>query len=178
MGAGYEAYARGATARRVKTDLDLPVSSGVGVTTMFSVLLILCVTVFAVLAFASAQADLRLTKKNAEMVSSYYEADSLAALVSAKASEFWPLGEGRPDATGLKALEEAIRALDGDVAYALAEYEGDGIRVAYSIETGALLTLDVALSLPRPGVCEPLSWRMEAKETTAREQELPVWQGN
>ena len=48
---------------------------GVGVMTIFTVLLVLCLSVLAMLAFTSAQAEQRLAKVNAENVSAYYAAD-------------------------------------------------------------------------------------------------------
>jgi hypothetical protein len=81
-----------------------------------------------------------------------------------------------PDAARLKSLEGELRGEDG-VIYALAERDGDGIRVSYGIGAGTLLTLEVELSLPEDGVCEALSWRTRAKEPVLVEESLPVWQG-
>lgn len=51
---------------------------GVGVLTIMTVLLVLALAVFAVLTFASARADLALSRTNAETVTAYYEADTEA----------------------------------------------------------------------------------------------------
>ena len=53
---------------------------GVGVVTLCMVLMVLCLAVFSALTLASAQADLRLSQRNAETVSAYYRADWQAAL--------------------------------------------------------------------------------------------------
>lgn len=52
---------------------------GVGIITIFMILVILCLTTFAVLTLSSARADLRLSRVNAETVTAYYEADARAA---------------------------------------------------------------------------------------------------
>lgn len=57
----------------------LPSPIGVGVITMITVLLVLCLTIFSILTFSTAQADYNLSKINAEAVTSYYAADSEAA---------------------------------------------------------------------------------------------------
>ncbi|MDR1573425.1 MAG: hypothetical protein LBS24_03890, partial [Clostridiales Family XIII bacterium] len=69
----------------MKDDKNLHSASGIGVVTLFVVLLTLCLTVFSVLTFASANADLRLSEKNSEMVEAYYAADSAATRISAEA---------------------------------------------------------------------------------------------
>ena len=53
---------------------------GVGVVTLCMVLMVLCLAVFSALTLASAQADLRLSQRNARTVSAYYQADRQAAL--------------------------------------------------------------------------------------------------
>lgn len=52
---------------------------GVGVLTLFTVLLVLTLSVFAALTWSSARADLRLSKINADTVTAYYQADGKAA---------------------------------------------------------------------------------------------------
>ena len=51
---------------------------GVGVITILTVLLVLCLTIFASLTLASARADLDLSQRNAETVRAYYRADAEA----------------------------------------------------------------------------------------------------
>jgi hypothetical protein len=151
-------------------------TSGIGVVTLFVVLLILCLTVFAVLTFASANADLRLSEKNAEMVEAYYIADNMATLVSEDVSAFWRQGAPKPDMNALGALVEKIQSREGieKITYAS---DNRGITVSYGVFVDTLLTLEVELSLPRGGVCEVLSWRVMADEPSFEEEMLPVWEG-
>jgi hypothetical protein len=159
---------------------NLHSASGIGVVTLFVVLLILCLTVFSVLAFASANADLRLSEKNSEMVEAYYAADNAAALISADVSAFWKPGAQKPGARAAAELESSIAAYDGaEITYAnVYDRGGDaGLVVSYGIFVDTLLTLEVELSLPRGGVCEVLSWRVMADEPDFEELPLPVWEG-
>lgn len=57
----------------------LPSPIGVGVITLITVLLVLCLTIFSILTYSSAKADLQLSQVNADAVSAYYAADSQAA---------------------------------------------------------------------------------------------------
>lgn len=51
---------------------------GVGVLTVLTVLLVLVLAVFSALTYASARADLALSRKNADTVTAYYAADAEA----------------------------------------------------------------------------------------------------
>lgn len=52
---------------------------GIGVVTVFTVLLVLTLSVFSALTLSSARADLALSRTNARTVSAYYAADAEAA---------------------------------------------------------------------------------------------------
>lgn len=56
-----------------------PPPVGIGVITVFTVLLVLTLSVFSALTFTSAKADLALSQTNAETVRAYYAADAEAA---------------------------------------------------------------------------------------------------
>ena len=51
---------------------------GVGVISILTVLLVLCLAVFAALTLSSARADLALSRRNADTVQAYYAADAQA----------------------------------------------------------------------------------------------------
>lgn len=51
---------------------------GVGILSVLTVLLVLCLSEFAALTLASAQADLALSRRNAETVSAWYAAEAEA----------------------------------------------------------------------------------------------------
>jgi hypothetical protein len=160
----------------MKDKKNLHSAAGIGVVTLFVVLLILCLTVFSVLTFASANADMRLSAKNSEMVEAYYAADNTAARISADVTAFWKRGDPKPDMRAIGALLQKITAYEG-VEEASGANAGEGLTVSYSVFVDTLLTLEVTLSLPRGGVCEVLSWRVMAEEPDFGEDMLPVWEG-
>lgn len=69
---------------------------GVGVSTILTVLLALCLSVFAALALASARADYALSATGAQTVQDYYAADAKAA---ALCREFEASGESELETT-------------------------------------------------------------------------------
>jgi hypothetical protein len=163
----------------MKDNKNLHSASGIGVVTLFVVLLTLCLTVFSVLTFASAGADMRLSEKNSEMVKAYYAADNAAMRISAVVTAFWKSGAPKPGARAIAELEEKIAVHEeAEITYVAVEDAGDeGLLVSYGVFVDALLTLEVTLSLPRAGICEVLSWRVMADEPDFEEEMLPVWEG-
>ena len=99
---------------------------GIGGVTLLTVLLVLCLTLFAVLALSSAQADLRLSEKNARTVTAYYVAESKAYDLMRLSGELWPAGSRQPSA------DDFARGLPAELA-AKAEREGETIRVSADI---------------------------------------------
>lgn len=61
---------------QVNTQKGSPI--GVGVLTILTILLVLTLAMFSALTYASARADLALSKKNAQTISKYYLADAKA----------------------------------------------------------------------------------------------------
>lgn len=57
---------------------------GVGIITILTVLLVLCLTIFSALTLSSARADLALSERSAETVQAYYHADAQAAQLYAE----------------------------------------------------------------------------------------------
>ena len=164
----------------MKNEKQISSASGIGVTTLFVVLLILCLTVFSVLTFASAQADLRLSRKTADMVSAQYAADNAGAVISAAVSGFWPQGAVRPQSGDCSRLENEILEYAGaEVTYARISDDGAGFNVAYGISVDENLNLEIELYLPGGGMCEILSWRVTSQEPDSdfTDDLMHVWQG-
>lgn len=91
---------------------------GVGVTTILTVLLVLTLAVFSALTYASARADLALSRKNADTVTAYYAADSRARQLQ---EEF---------AAGLDdELEATLPMTDAQSLYIHLVREGGGVKV-------------------------------------------------
>jgi len=158
-------------------DLKLSTSTGIGVTTIFTVLLILCLTVFSVLTLASAQADLRLTQKNAQMISAYYTADNEAWNISSFITSFWPKDAPKPDINQRLALEKQIQDFSYGLSQASVSDAGAGLFVEYNVAVDTNLMLNVGILIPESGVYEILTWRMTPIEQAIEESPLSVWQG-
>ena len=128
---------------------------GIGGVTLLTVLLVLCLTLFAVLALSAAQADWRLSEKNAETVLAYYAAENEAyALINAAEDLLLMLDGGASAGTipesvlmmlGVDALlSENLSALGYEVA---AEADGGGVLLSADIPVLRGSVLRVALFL-------------------------------
>jgi len=135
---------------------------GIGGVTLLTVLLVLCLTLFSVLALSSAQADFRLSEKNAKSITDYYTVENRANEFMRAAGELWPDGQARPlSFSYINSLNE----LYDDEDYAIWAYEeGDGLIVSADIqlETGSVLKVEFFL---KPGNdssrYEILQWQVE-----------------
>lgn len=147
---------------------------GVGVITLFTVLIILCVSVFAVLSVVSARADYRISRRNAQTVSDYYAADLLAARAESYAADvIWQKGGDRPDGDVFE--QELGQYLGVSVT---ARESGGGITLSFELPAGDDRVLRAELYMPSGGQCELVSRRLDYSEVLDEpEQLLPVWQG-
>lgn len=57
---------------------------GIGIITIFTILMVLSLFTFATLTYVSARADYRLSRLNADTVAAYYEADAKGAELAAR----------------------------------------------------------------------------------------------
>lgn len=90
---------------------------GIGIPTILTVLLVLCLTVFAALAAASARAEYALSQTGAQTVQDYYAADAKAQVLYA---QFMSSGQVELDTTLAVNENQALhlhlrRAADGTV---------------------------------------------------------------
>lgn len=88
---------------------------GVGVISIVTVLLVLCLTIFSALTLTTAKADLNLSRINADTVSAWYAADAEAARQYAAFA-----------ASGASELEASIPIAGRQSLYLLLVRDGDG----------------------------------------------------
>lgn len=88
---------------------------GVGVISVLTVLLVLCLSLFAALTLTSAKADLSLSQRNAQQVTAYYDADAQAVALY---EEF--LSSDEPE------LETTIAITEHQSLYLWLQQEADG----------------------------------------------------
>lgn len=147
---------------------------GVGVFTILTVLLILCLTMFAILTLSNARADLRLSEKNAFAVTEYYAADAKGAALLADATSLWNSGE-RP------LPQTLITTLAVDYELTIVE-DGAGLVFVAAIPVRKNQMLQLELYLAPPSLEDRWQirrWQVQQHsidENTA-ENFLPVWQG-
>lgn len=126
---------------------------GVGGMTLLTVLLVLVLTMFAVLTVSSAQADMRLSEKNARAVSDYYAADHAAVRLQAKAADMWPLDQPKPNVSVM------LKELAADYDLRVNDWD-DGLMFSCDIPitaTGQILQLTLFLAPPGSAA----RWRIE-----------------
>ena len=116
---------------------------GYGSATLLMLFSVLCLTVFAVLAFCSARADLRLSEHFAAMVAEYYAADAEATRIMAQLDA----------ASDVDAEIERLSELG-------VEFERDGERLSYACPVDDALNLCVTLER-LDSDWRVLSWKLE-----------------
>ena len=149
--------------------------SGIGLVSLFTVLMVLCISVFSVLSLVSARADWRITQRNAEAVTDYYAADATAAQVAATlADRLWPAGAQRPDADAVSSGLDEIFQLAAQV-----NATEDGLSVAFSLPVDDLRRMEIEIAMSQGGQCQFLSRKLVVKEGAepAPDNSLPVWTG-
>lgn len=142
----------------------------VGAMTVVTVLLVLCMTVFAVLTLVSAKADLRISRKNADTVQAYYDADTRAATLTAD------FAARLADGDDAAASGEALAAEAPDCAVEVAVEDGVPVLTA-SVPVDARRTLDIRVRFGETPEYE--RWQLSGAEDSGAtiEDDLPVWQG-
>ncbi|MCL1804792.1 MAG: hypothetical protein FWG28_02135 [Clostridiales bacterium] len=109
---------------------------GIGGVTLLTVLLVLCLTLFSVLALSSAQADRRLSEKSAASVTAYYESENQILEMMRQIEGMWPAGHRRPQASDI-----SVRlASKYDV---WVDTEGDGLIIYTELPVMETQTLQV-----------------------------------
>ena len=123
---------------------------GIGSVTLLTVLLVLCLTLFAVMALANAQADWRLSEKNATSVQAYYAADAQATQMLALLDTYAQQNPGHEEPPVLAAdlQQTLLQQIPEAAAWNLSTTnEGEIVFLAAAIPVQENQTLEVELSL-------------------------------
>lgn len=157
----------------------LPFFSGAGLTSLFMVFVILCLTAFAVLSFSAVKSDWKLTNKHMQSIQSYYAADAKAQLILSEFdAKILRLHNETPSITE----EELAKKLNGTVidGITLSIAEGaDKSSITFSVPAGAIQEIQVTL-LPQKGEnrYQVIKYKLAAsQEWDGNDQPLTVWQG-
>lgn len=141
---------------------------GAGISSLLMLFVILCLTVFGVLAYMTAQADSRLSARAAETVAAYYQADSAAEELLAQTDEavFSLSGETAE-------IQEALEALGYTVVLE------DGLLTAeYVIPVDETRQYLLRIVFDQPDGSYRVITRQTEETAVWGEEDLEVWQGN
>ena len=109
------------------------VGAGYGSATLLMLFSVLCLTVFAVLAYCSSGAELRLTNRFVSYVTNYYDADTRATRIYARL-------------TSSSSLEDTLISLRNGGLDVKVEAGGNGTSIySYTCDVDDKLVLDVQL---------------------------------
>lgn len=153
---------------------------GVGLSSLFMVFVILCLTAFGILSFSATKSDWNLTQKHVQSVQAYYSADSKVQQVLADIdSKLSQLLQQNPS---MKESELA-RGLNGtiihDISLSLIE-DSSGSYIAFSVPVGSIQEIQVEMQ-PMLGSerYRVLRYRLAAsQEWDGADQPITVWQGS
>lgn len=147
-------------------------ASGLGTVSIFTILLVCSLTAFSILSLVSAQADLRLSLKNADFVKAYYSADSAAErLQESMVAAHTTFGMQSPERQR-SALEQA------GAGHITVESRQQDLYAGFTLPIGEDgQKLLVRLLIHADGSVDRLSWNMVSSEQAEQVQVLPVWTG-
>lgn len=104
--------------------------TGVGASSILLIIVVVCLTLFGVLAFVSARNDAALTTRTAAAAQAYYEADA-AAQRALSAVDAWLLSGGAGEPEGVTLIRE------GDTAsFSISSSDGHALQVTLSLAGG------------------------------------------
>ncbi len=144
-----------------------------GTVTIVLIFVMLCMVTFAVLSLASAQADLRLSQKNADRSEAYYDAENRASDILFLISDRMVESKGQPDESSWYSFMRS--SLEGNSGITFT----DDSHLNYSVESGEEQLLHVSLRLSydgagRPGHYEILAWQIVSTHDWEADEPLPV----
>lgn len=150
----------------------------VGGSSILVVFILLCLTTFATLSLASANADKKLTDKAALAVTQYYDADSRAEEILSVVDGclFHAMTGAEDKAAYLSAIESLISNIDTPVAL-------DGDLISYSVLVNDDQRLEVTLKVLYPadtgGLFERVEWKVvNIGEWSPEDEGFVLWGGD
>ncbi len=151
---------------------------GTGVSSLIMILVVLCLTVFAVLSYTTARADAALTQKSLDAADAYYRAASrmertLAQVDGVLAAAAEQAGDSQT--AYLAGAKEALLKLDG----AKAEQAGEGLTLILQQDLGDGRTLRAVLDIPPAGDARYRieSYKLLPVQNWNPDSDVQVWPG-
>jgi len=141
---------------------------GVGTVSLVLIFAVLCLTVFAVLTLSTANAEKTMANRTADFITSYYNADTNATIITAHILESYRSGnfpeEGDIDASFF-GVPLTAKQNDSDILY---------VSFIYKVNDVLNLSVKLRLSEEREMVLE---WRLVSSLDWEVDDTLPVWDG-
>lgn len=153
---------------------------GVGLSSLFMMFVILCLTAFGILSFSAAKSDWDLTQKHVQSVQAYYAADSKAQQVlSGIDARLYRLLQENPAVNETELARHLNGTVIEDVSLSLTE-DSSGSKIAFSVPAGSVQEIQVEIQpITGPERYRVLSYRLAASnEWNGADQPLELWQGS
>lgn len=153
---------------------------GVGLSSLFMVFVILCLTAFGILSFSAAKSDWDLTQKHVQSVQAYYAADSRAQQVlSGIDARLYRLLQENPAVSETELARHLNGTVIDDVSLSLTA-DSSGSKIAFSVPAGSVQEIQVEIQpITGPERYRVLSYRLAASnEWNGADQPLELWQGS
>lgn len=153
---------------------------GVGLSSLFMMFVILCLTAFGILSFSAAKSDWDLTQKHVQSVQAYYAADSKAQQVlSGIDARLYRLLQENPAVNETELARHLNGTVIDDVSLSLTE-DSSGSKIAFSVPAGSVQEIQVEIQpITGPEHYRVLSYRLAASnEWNGADQPLELWQGS
>ena len=156
----------------MKQKNDRPLIS-IGTVSLVLIFTMLCLVTFSVLSLSSAEADMRLSRKSADRVSAYYDAENRMSDVLFRISGCMEQSTDSPEAASwYLGLRSSLEGVDN-----LTFTDDSHLCCSVPLETDQLLyvVLELVYDGPgRPGHYEILTWEVRSTYDWDSDQPLPV----
>lgn len=155
----------------------------VGTSSILMIFVLLCLTAFATLSMASANADYKLAQRAARSVSLYYEADARAQAMLARIEDMLIKAADLPDDAYTELFaSDALYEKDGGSIQLRTETEDTAVWIAYQIPIDDNRTLSVSLEAPRPytdgSAYKITAWQVLFTGEWEADEGIDVWGGS
>lgn len=139
--------------------------SGMGIITILTVFVVLCMTIFALLTLMTANNTLSNTEKSAAAIQNFYNADYIA---TEKLSSIC----GIVKSTKFNELSQKLSPLDLEI-----KAEGELLAVSYTVSVNGNMDLAVQIDIGKDKSVNITKWQTISKDDFIYEDEIPVWNG-
>ena len=150
---------------------------GVGGVTVFMVLAVLIIVIFAVLTLTAALTDHRMAQKYADLTTDFYEADSQSVDLLVKLEAIWPENTPMP---AFSVFEQAAMEVMPGVSCTFQQETANSLRVFCVLDRGNSNFFEIDAILLPEGQDRWIIYKWVGQSSITSEEPdelLPVWRG-